>query len=96
MWERSHHWPVTADPSFPQQTALALSLVFGAGWRPAAQRAATHSNVYDSDPEGGRAPPSHHVLVVAAVACRVRLSAVLEVVGQHVVPTVLWAMGERH
>lgn len=46
-------------------------------------------SVYDSDPERGRAPPSHHILVAAAVVCRVRLSAVLEMVGQLVVPVVL-------
>lgn len=60
---------------------------------------ATHSNVYDSDPEWGQAPPLHHILVVgAAVVCRVGLPAVLEVVGEHVVPVVLllWAVGERH
>lgn len=43
-------------------------------------------------------PPLHHILVVAVVVCRVGLSAVLKVVGQHVVPAVLLlgAVGERY
>lgn len=59
---------------------------------------AIHSNVDDSDPERGRYPLSDHVLVVAAVVCRVGLPAVLKVVGEHVVPAVLLlgAVGERH
>lgn len=62
------------------------------------ERAATHSSVFDSEPERGRILPLHHKLVVAAVICRVGLSAVLEVVGHHVVPAVLLlcAVGERH
>lgn len=38
---------------------------------------------------GGQSPPSHHVLVRAAVIGRVGVPAVLEVVAQHVVPVVL-------
>ncbi len=81
----------------PEQTALAFSLVGGAV-SPAAGRAATHSNVHDSGPERGQTSPLHHILVVAVVVCRVSLSAVLEVVGQHVVPVVLLlcSVGERH
>lgn len=52
----------------------------------AAGRVATHSYVYDSNPE---TPPLHHILVVAVVVCRVGLPTVLKVVGQHVVPAVL-------
>lgn len=40
-------------------------------------------------PQPGQSPPSHHVLVVAAVIRRVGVPAVLEVVGQDVVPVVL-------
>lgn len=89
-----HDWLIL--PINNKQTALAFSLVFRVGWRPTARRAATHSNVYDSDPEQRHTPPLHHILVIAAVVCRVGLPAVLEVVSQHVVPAVLWAMGERH
>lgn len=51
--------------------------------------AATHSKVYDSHPEQGHNPPLHHILMVVAVICRVGLPAILEVIGQHVVPAVL-------
>lgn len=51
--------------------------------------AATHSDVRDGGPARGQSPPSHHVLVVAAVIRRVGVPAVLEVVAQHVVPVVL-------
>lgn len=87
VWERSHHWP--SHSSYPEQTAFAFSIVFGAGLCPAVGRVATHSNVYDSPPERGQIPPLHHILVVAAVVRRVGLPAVLEVVGQHVVPVAL-------
>lgn len=74
----------------PIQNKQHLPSVSCAGLRrPAAGRAATHSNVYDSDPERRQALPLHHILVDAAVVCRVGLPAVLEVVSQHVVPAVL-------
>lgn len=89
-WERSRHWPILTDAShssYPEQTALAFSLGLWAcedpllgGWlHTVKSMTATQSE--------GR--PLHHILVVAAVVCRVGLPAVLKVVGQHVVPAVL-------
>lgn len=49
----------------------------------------SYSDVCDGGPQPGQDPPSHHVLVVAAVIRRVGVPAVLEVVGQDVVPVVL-------
>lgn len=61
----------------------------------APERQLHNSTVIDGDPAWGRTTPLYHILVVAA--CRVGLSAVLEVVGQHGVPAVrlLRAVRER-
>lgn len=82
MWERSHHQCGRRFSFFTVQNQQ-HSRVSPMWW------AATHSDVRDGGPARGQSPPSHHVLVVAAVIRRVGVPAVLEVVAQHVVPVVL-------
>lgn len=81
-WERSRHQCGRLFSFFTlqNQQQLLQSLMW---W------AATHSDVHDGGPAWGQSPPSHHILVVAAVICREGMPAVLEVVAQYVVPVVL-------
>lgn len=90
--------PWCQTPHSSTQTALSLQVIETCLWA-----AGLHAVMSMTATRVRTSPPLHHILVVAAVVCRVGLLAVLEVVSQDVVPAVLlllllllWAVGERH